>query len=112
MSAFVALVLASALLALPPHSAAATRAERLQQVNASSGLLARLRALLPNTPIVRVTRTEVPGLWRVELGEGKVAYTDGSGRYLVLGLVIDLHTGRALDDALSGTASNTPTSEE
>jgi hypothetical protein len=114
MTAMLTLAVTLALATAQAAAAGAppARAERLKQVQTSPELLTRLRALLPNTTIERVSKTDVPGLWRVEMGEGKVAYIDATGRYLVLGLVIDLHTGRSLDDALEGAASADVNSKE
>jgi len=38
----------------------------------------------------------------LRLGNGTVAYTDKSARYLLLGLVLDSVTGQALDRQLDG----------
>lgn len=61
---------------------------------------ARLRRALPGTPIESVTPSALPGFFAVKLAGGRLAYTDATARYLVLGVVFDLHTGQALDGAL------------
>jgi hypothetical protein len=44
----------------------------------------------------------VPGLVTILLPDGKVAYSDISGRFYIVGVVFDLATGKALDGALDG----------
>lgn len=60
----------------------------------------RLRLALPNTVVETVTPSALPGFYAVRLAGGRLAYTDATARYLVLGVAFDLHTGHALDDAL------------
>lgn len=65
--------------------------------------LTQIRQALPNTKIVRAWAAQLPGLVAVELEDGKVAYTDRKGRYLILGVVLDTATGGALDRQLDGS---------
>ena len=67
--------------------------------------LARLRTRQHGTPFVGAKPAGVPGLVTIFLPDNKVAYTDISGRYYIVGVVFDLDTGRALDGALDGHAT-------
>lgn len=57
------------------------------------------------TPFQGARPSEMPGLVTVLLPDGKVAYTDISGRFYIVGVVFDLNTGKALDGALDGRPS-------
>lgn len=62
----------------------------------------RLTQALPNTKIARARPASLPGLVQLELEDGKIAYTDRTGRYLILGVIFDTVTGSALDNQLDG----------
>lgn len=68
----------------------------------ASAALAALRKRQVGTPFQGARSSEVPGLVTILLPEGKVAYSDISGRYYIVGVVFDLATGKALDGALDG----------
>lgn len=57
---------------------------------------------LPKTKIVNAKPSSLPGMVMLELEDGKVAYTDRTGRYLLLGVVFDTVAGKALDNQLDG----------
>ena len=63
-------------------------------------VVARLRAALPATRFEAVERSALPGFFLVRLADNRVAYTDRNARFLVLGIVFDLSTGKALDQQL------------
>lgn len=69
--------------------------------------LARLRSAYPRVPEGAVaTPSPICGL--VAIGpvvSGAIGYTDLSGRYLMIGVAFDTHTGTALDGALDGQSS-------
>lgn len=60
--------------------------------------LKRLRSSLPGTSFVGARASEVCGMVRVEMASGKVAYTDPTGRYLMLAFAIDTHRGEPADN--------------
>lgn len=64
-----------------------------------------LRSRQHGTPFLGAKPSTVPGLVTVQLPDGKVAYTDISGRFYIVGVVFDLNTGQALDGALDGRPS-------
>jgi len=76
------------------------------------GLHRLLQTRLPRTPVLAVRPSAVPWLYRVEMQGGKLAYVEATGRYLVIGVILDLHTGQALDGVLDGVSSNTPPASE
>lgn len=69
--------------------------------------LRRLSARLKATRFVSAAPSAVPGLVVVRTAEGQVGYTDGEGRYFIVGVVFDTLTGEALDRQLKGTSSPT-----
>lgn len=64
--------------------------------------LAQLRKRQVGTPFVGARPAEMPGLITILLPDGKVAYSDISGRYYIVGVVLDLAQGKALDGVLDG----------
>lgn len=60
-------------------------------------LLDLMRKRLPNTQIFDAWPSKVPGLIALKLENGRVAYTDKSARFLIMGVVFDLETGQGLD---------------
>lgn len=67
-------------------------------------LLAAARASFPQTTFTEAWPACLPGFVALKLGNGSVAYMDKSARYLLLGLVFDTQTGKALDRQLEGKA--------
>lgn len=68
-------------------------------------VLAAVRRRYPGTGIEAAATSQVPGLYRLTLSGGRVAYTDKTGRYLLLGLILDADTGSALDNQLDAVSS-------
>ena len=62
----------------------------------------RIAGVLPRTRFVEAWPACLPGYVALKLEDGSVAYTDKNGRYLVLGLVFDTSTGKALDRQMDG----------
>lgn len=59
-------------------------------------VLARFQKRLPNTPMVSVQPTAVEGIYAVTLEDGKVIFIDKSVRYMTIGAMFDLNTGKVL----------------
>lgn len=57
----------------------------------------RLRNSLPSTSFVEASASEICGMVRVTMASGKVAYTDVTGRYLLLAFAFDTHKGSPAD---------------
>lgn len=57
----------------------------------------RLKRTLPGTSFAGAAPSEVCGLARVQLTRGTIAYTDATGRFLLLALALDTHTGSPAD---------------
>ncbi len=93
----------------PPPPAIVARAEEhrcpasVSQAAADAALHA-LSKTLPQTKFIKAWPACAPGLIAVKLANGTVAYTEASGRFLLLGLVMDTATGKALDGQLDGRA--------
>lgn len=94
---------------MPPQPVQA--AEVRAAVPAPERALARIRALAPNTRFTAAAPSAVPGLIRLTLADGKTAYADLTGRYLILGIVFDLQSGIALDGMLEGKTASAPPAE-
>ena len=58
-----------------------------------------IKGRLASTPFKGARLSEVCGLIRLEMDGGKTAYTDKTGKYFILGLVLDLDTGSPADGA-------------
>jgi Disulfide bond isomerase protein N-terminus len=71
---------------------------RLLSAADAAEALKRLRSVLPGTEFAGARPSEVCGMVRVELASGKVAYTDPTGRYLMLAFAIDTHRGGPADN--------------
>jgi hypothetical protein len=67
--------------------------------------LKEVRGRIPHTQFVGASPSRVPGLVVLHMGGGKVAYTDVSGKFLILGLIFDIDTGKALDGQMDGVSS-------
>lgn len=65
-------------------------------------VLARIQARLPGTRFVKAWATPVTGLYAVQMDSGRVAYTNATGTYFILGLLFDTATGKALYNQLQG----------
>lgn len=68
---------------------------------AADKVLVKVQNALPATPFLAATPSPVAGFVRLTLANGKTMYADASGRYVMMGIIFDLDTGDALDDALS-----------
>jgi hypothetical protein len=68
----------------------------------ADGALDGLRKRQVGTPFKGARPASMPGLVTILLPDGKVAYSDITGRYYIVGVVFDLATGKALDGALDG----------
>lgn len=89
----------------PPTCGPVSTANTLQVSNADlQQALTRLRAANPGTTFVNAEPSTVPGLIKLTLGGGKLAYSDKSGRYLLVGVVFDMSIGTALDGALDAVS--------
>lgn len=90
---------------LPPNEPAAVIAvacaSTLSQAEADLALT-RISGSLPRTAFLGAWPACLPGFAAVRLEDGSTAYTDKNGRYLVLGLVLDTSSGKALDRQLDG----------
>ena len=84
-----------------PPTAPVAEVRTVSQDQANRALV-KLRERQHGTPFVSARPSKVPGLVTILLPENKVAYTDLSGRYYIVGVVFDLDTGSALDGALDG----------
>lgn len=58
----------------------------------------RLRSALPGTRFDHARPSEICGLVRLQLANGKTAYTDASGRYFLLAFALDTHKGGPADN--------------
>lgn len=92
--------------ALPPPIAPAAPAQpgclnELTKADAQA-VLAGARSAFPRTEFVAAWPSCINNLVALRMGNGQVAYTDKSARYLVLGLILDSATGQALDRQLDG----------
>lgn len=68
--------------------------------------LVQLQGNLKSTRFLKSWPSEFPGLIAVEMDNGRVGYTDKTGRYFILGLVLDTATGAALDRQLEGVSTS------
>jgi len=68
----------------------------------------QLQQRFPRTEFKEAWAACAPGLIAVRLSNGELAYTDKSGRYLILGLVFDSATGQALDRQLDPIETERP----
>lgn len=95
---------------LPPTALhAPAPSVRVSQEEAQRAL-ARLRSANPGTTFVSAEASQVPGLIKITLADGKLAYADKSGRYLFVGVIFDMHVGKPLDGALDAV-NQTPTGD-
>lgn len=89
--------------AAPPplevHLPEQVQVQELGRVDAplSEQTLSAIRARIPNTKILEAWPSKVPGLIALKLENGRVAYTDESARFFILGLIFDLDSGQGLD---------------
>jgi hypothetical protein len=62
--------------------------------------LSRMRSSLPSTEFDNDARpSEICGLVRLQLANGKAVYTDLTGRYLLLTFALDTHRGSPADNS-------------
>lgn len=81
----------------PAYVSAAPECRYLNAYEAQQAF-ARLKGALPGTAFDSAKPSEVCGLVRVQLANGKVAYTDATGRYLLLAFALDTHRGGPADN--------------
>ena len=86
-----------AVIAPAPAAAGRVTVQEAQQA------LDLLRKEVPGTVFVSAKLSQVPGLVLLTLAGGKLAYSDKSGRYLILGVIFDMSEGKAIDGALSAS---------
>lgn len=63
-------------------------------------ILGKARNAFPNTPMVKAWPVPLPGLVALEMSNKSIAYTDKTARYLIMGIVFDSFTGKALDNQM------------
>lgn len=85
----------------PPAIYAPAPTPECRYLNAAEADVAfkRLRASLPSTSFERATPSEICGLVRVQMSNGKAGYTDATGRYFLLAFAMDTHKGGPADNA-------------
>lgn len=66
------------------------------------GAKSQLQNRLPSSKIISASKTKMQGIYAVTFDSGKVGYTDVDGKFLILGLILDLDTGRELTHQLDG----------
>lgn len=71
-------------------------------------MLAAMRGKLPRTVIKAAKPSVVCGLIELQLENGNVAFTDKSGRYFIMGLMMDTATGRFVSHPSLNTESLEP----
>lgn len=81
----------------PPVLSAPAPECRVLSYSEAQAAYQRLRQRLPSTEFTGAQPSEVCGLVRVQLARGAVAYTDATGRYLLLALALDTHRGSPAD---------------
>ena len=59
-----------------------------------------MKQRLPNTIATSAAPSPVCGLTEVQLENGNTLYVDKTGRYLILGLMVDMQTGRTINGSL------------
>lgn len=82
-----------------PIQAPAAQVQTIQQTPTDAAAEAarqKLQARLPRTPTQSSTQTPVVGLYAVQMADGQVIFTDDSARYLLIGVMMDLDTGKML----------------
>jgi hypothetical protein len=65
--------------------------------------LQNVQRAFPGTHFLSAESSCFPGLAKLQLADGKTVYSDVEGRFLILGLIFDSKTGRALDNLLEGS---------
>lgn len=80
----------------PPALIAQASCQPLTDLQAQLAFL-RLKARLPSTAFTEARPSEICGLVWVKMARGSVAYTDATGRYLLLALALDTHKGSPAD---------------
>lgn len=79
---------------------------------ADVAVLAKVKESLPSTTFVSIAKSDMPEWYKVKTDTGNTFYVDKSGTYLVLGLVMNLNTGKLLDNQLEGTSTLPPSNGE
>lgn len=87
---------------MPPAAPTQAPAAQVQTISqtpvdkAAEAARAKLQARLPRTPTQTSWTTPVTRLYAVQMSDGQVVFTDESARYLVIGVMMDLDTGKML----------------
>ena len=68
-----------------------------EQIHVAFGVI---KSRLASTSFKSAKASEVCGLLRLEMADGKIAYTDKTGRYFILGLLLDTKTGSPADASI------------
>lgn len=68
-------------------------------------VLKKVKESLPSTTFVSIEMSGIPDWYKVKTESGNTFYVDKSGTYLVLGLVLNLNSGKLLDNQLEGTST-------
>lgn len=90
---------------LPPHAPQAAIVApapecRYATKSEAQAALSRMQAALPSTEFDHDARpSEICGLVRLQLANGKAVYTDLTGRYLLLTFALDTHRGSPADNS-------------
>jgi len=103
---------------MPPQAPIAVSAEQvLEQTPAEREAATALKALqarLPRTQVDAAHVTPIPGLYALETRDGPTLYVTPDARYMVIGVMFDLATGKTLHGlaAPQSTALPPPQSQE
>lgn len=98
----------AAVLDLPPSALHAPAAVLQVTPAEAHRAFERLQKANPGTKFLSAEPSQVPGLIKLRLANGQLAYADKSGRYLILGVVFDMTAGQALDGALDAKPDTIP----
>lgn len=86
----------------------ATNPVVIQQVAtpAEASLLDKIQDAMPKTKFVSILPSDIPSWYKLKTETGSVMYTDKTGSFVLIGLVLDLKKGEILDNQLEGTSSD------
>jgi hypothetical protein len=65
-------------------------------------LLKRIQSNMPATHFKSISPSELPSMYLLKTEEGEMMYTEASGRFLYLGMVIDTQKWKVLDNMTEG----------
>lgn len=81
-------------------------------VVAQEAVFDKIRSALPQTDIVRMVKSEMPGYYLVQLTSGNVAYVSADGKYFILGIAINLETRKFIDNVMEGEVPSDDNTKE